>query len=95
MPRSTHPQPTHLEADDAGNLRLIVRTARQPYGRFDLGQHVTSYPRWWKRLKPHLMRDWQALEDLHHRDLRDAAECSRDDVRDWEHGYRMDTKVTT
>ncbi len=90
---SSTPPPTRLDCDDAGNLRLVVRTSRQ-LRRYDLGQHVTSYPRWWQRLKLHLMHDWIALEDLHYSDLADRARCSREDVRDWEHGYRQDTRVT-
>ncbi len=88
------PPPTRLETDDAGNLRLVVRTARQ-LNRFDLGVHVTAYPRWWNRLKLHLMRDWIALEDLFYRDSRDAAESAEEYRRDLEFGYRQDTRVTT
>jgi len=86
--------PTSLETDDAGNVRLIVRTDRQRRGRHDLGVHITEYPRWWRRLKLHLMRDWIALEDLHYRDMRDAAESADDRRRDLEFGYRQDTRVS-
>lgn len=88
------PPPTRLETDDAGNLRLVVRTDRQ-LNRFDLGLHVTTFPRWWKRLKLHLMQDWIALEDLWYRDSGDAADSHDDYRRDLEFGYRQDTRVST